>query len=89
MEGNLTGHDSHGVSYFVRYSERIKEGYIKVDAEPFIIQETPSTAYIDGGYAPGQVIAKKLTEVAVAKAKEHMVSAVGAFNCNPPALLPP
>ena len=81
MEGNLTGHDSHGVSYFVRYSERIKEGYIKVDAEPVIIQEMPSTAYIDGGYAPGQVIAKKLTEVAVAKAKEHMVSAVGAFNC--------
>jgi LDH2 family malate/lactate/ureidoglycolate dehydrogenase len=82
VEGNLTGHDSHGVHYFVMYSERIKEGHIKVSAEPVIVHETPTTAYIDGGYAPGQVTAKKLTEVAVAKAKEHMVSAVGAFNCN-------
>ena len=82
VEANLTGHDSHGVFYFVTYSERIKDGYIKLDAEPTITQQTPATALIDGGYAPGQITAKKLTEVAVAKAKEHMVSAVGAFNCN-------
>jgi LDH2 family malate/lactate/ureidoglycolate dehydrogenase len=82
VEGNLTGHDSHGVSYFIRYSERIKNGYIKVDTHPVIFHETPVTAFIDGKYAPGQVTAKKLTEVAVAKAKKHMVSAVGAFNCN-------
>jgi len=82
VEGSLTGHDSHGVSYFVIYSERIKGGHIKVDAEPVIVHETPTTAYIDGKYAPGQITAKKLTQVAVAKAKEHMVSAVGAFNCN-------
>ncbi|MEE8354498.1 MAG: Ldh family oxidoreductase [Candidatus Bathyarchaeia archaeon] len=82
VEANLTGHDSHGVYYFVTYSERIKEGYIKLDAEPTITRETPTTALIDGGYSPGQITAKKLTEVAVAKAKAHMVSAVGAFNCN-------
>jgi LDH2 family malate/lactate/ureidoglycolate dehydrogenase len=82
VEGNLTGHDSHGVHYFVMYSERIEGGHIKVDAEPVIVNETSTTAYIDGGYAPGQVTAKKVTEVAVAKAKENMVSAVGAFNCN-------
>jgi len=82
VEGNLTGHDSHGVTYFVTYSDRIKEGHIKVDAEPVVVQETPTTAHIDGKYAPGQITAMKLTEIAVAKAKEHMVSAVGAFNCN-------
>lgn len=82
VEANLTGHDSHGVYYFVTYSERIKEGHIKLDAEPTITNETPTTALIDGGYSPGQITAKKLTEVAVAKAKAHMVSAVGAFNCN-------
>jgi uncharacterized oxidoreductase len=82
VEANLTGHDSHGVFYFVTYSERIKDGYIKLNAEPTIAHETPTTALIDGGYAPGQITAKILTEVAVAKAKKHMVSAVGAFNCN-------
>ena len=82
VEGSLTGHDSHGVSYFVTYSERINGGHIKVDAEPVIAHETRATAHIDGRYAPGQITAKKVTEVAVAKAKENMVSAVGAFNCN-------
>jgi uncharacterized oxidoreductase len=28
VEANLTGHDSHGVYYFVRYSDRIKEGFL-------------------------------------------------------------
>jgi uncharacterized oxidoreductase len=82
VEASLTGHDSHGVRYFVNYSDRIGESHINVDSEPIIVQETPTTAHIDGGYAPGQITAKKLTEVAVAKAKENGVSAVGAFNCN-------
>ena len=82
VEASLTGHSSHGVRYFVIYSDRIKESHIKLDAEPIIVQETPATAYIDGRYAPGQITAKKLMEVAVAKAKENMVSAVGAYNCN-------
>ena len=82
VEASLTGHGSHGVRYFIIYSDRIKESHIKLDAEPIIVQETPATAYIDGIYAPGQITAKKLMEVAVAKAKENMVSAVGAYNCN-------
>lgn len=82
VEANLTGHDSHGVFYYVRYSDRIKEGYLKVDAEPKIVKETPGTALIDGNWTFGQITAKKLVETAVDKAKENMVSAVGAFNCN-------
>ncbi|TFH12482.1 Ldh family oxidoreductase [Candidatus Bathyarchaeota archaeon] len=82
VEGNLAGHDSHGVYYYTRYSERIKQGYIKPMAEPEIIKETPGTAFIDGKWTFGQITAKKLVETAVDKAKENMVSAVGAFNCN-------
>ncbi len=82
VEANLTGHDSHGVHYYVTYSDRIKGGHIQVDAEPGIVQETATTALIDGRWAPGQVTAKYLVEAAVRKAKENMVSAVGAFNCN-------
>ena len=82
VEGNLAGHDSHGVYYYTRYSERIKQGYIKPMAEPEIVKETPGTAFIDGKWTFGQITAKKLVETAVDKAKENMVSAVGAFNCN-------
>ncbi len=82
VEANLTGHDSHGISYFVSYSDRIKKGYIAVDAEPIIVKETPSSALIDGHWAPGQVTAMRAIKVAVEKAKEHSISAVGTFNCN-------
>jgi LDH2 family malate/lactate/ureidoglycolate dehydrogenase len=82
IEASLTGHDSHGVFYFVTYSERLKDGHIVPNADPIIAQETPSTALIDGQYALGQITAMKLTEIAVEKAKGQMVSAVGAFRCN-------
>ena len=82
VEANLTGHDSHGVSYYLTYSDRIRDGHIKIDAEPGITQETENTALVDGKWAPGQITAKYLIEVAVEKAREGMVSAVGAYNCN-------
>ncbi|MGD2200695.1 MAG: Ldh family oxidoreductase [Candidatus Bathyarchaeota archaeon] len=82
VEANLTGHDSHGVFYYVTYSERIEEGHIVVDADPIIAKETPTTALIDGRWAPGQITARRLIELAVQKARDNMVGAVGAFNCN-------
>jgi LDH2 family malate/lactate/ureidoglycolate dehydrogenase len=82
VEANLTGHDSHGVCYYVRYSDRIKEGSLNVEAEPVIVKETSGTALIDGNWTFGQITAKRLVEIAVKKAKENMVSAVGAYNCN-------
>lgn len=82
VEANLTGHDSHGVHYYVRYSEFIKNGHIKVDEEPVIVKESPSSALIDGRWTFGQVTALKVVETAVEKAKEHMVAGVGAYNCN-------
>jgi len=82
VEANLTGHDSHGVFYFVRYSDRIRERFIDPKAEPTIAKETASTALIDGRWAPGQITALKVTETAVEKAKRQRISAVGAFRCN-------
>jgi len=82
VEASLTGHDSHGVTYFASYSNRIKEGFIDVNAEPAIVKETASSALVDGNWAPGQITARYLIELAVEKAKEHTVSAVGAYNCN-------
>jgi len=82
VEANLTGHDSHGVTYYSAYSNRIKEGHIDVKADPKTVKETPSSALVDGGWAPGQITAMYAMELAVKKAKENDVSAVGAYNCN-------
>ncbi|MFQ6053942.1 MAG: Ldh family oxidoreductase [Candidatus Bathyarchaeia archaeon] len=80
VEASLTGHDSHGVSYFVRYADRIRRGYIDVDAEPAVVKESAATALLDGRWGFGQVTAMRVMELAVEKA--NLVSAVGAFNCN-------
>jgi len=82
VEASLTGHDSHGVSYFVRYSDRIKQGFIDVDAKPVVVKESASSALVDGRWAFGQVTAMRVMELAVEKAKAHVISAVAAFNCN-------
>jgi len=82
VEASLTGHDSHGVSYFVLYSDRIRKGHIDVKAEPVAVKESASSALIDGRWGFGQVTAMRAMELAAEKAKEHMVSAVGACHCN-------
>ena len=82
VEASLTGHDSHGVSYFVRYSDRIRQGFIDVEAEPMVERESASSALVDGRWAFGQVTAMRVMELAVEKAKANVVSAVGAYNCN-------
>ena len=82
VESSLTGHDSHGVAYYSAYSTRIKEGHIDVKADPAVVKETPTSALIDGRWAPGQITAMYATDIAVQKAKEGVISAVGAYNCN-------
>ena len=82
VEASLTGHDSHGVSYFVRYADRIRRGFIDVDAEPVVAKESASSTLLDGRWAFGQVTAMRVMELAVEKARESVVSAVGAYNCN-------
>lgn len=82
VEANLTGHDSHGVTYYLTYAERVKGGYIDPRAEPRVERETPTTAVIDGCWGFGQLTAMKAMEVAVEKAERSHVAAVAAYRCN-------
>jgi len=82
VEANLTGHDSHGVIYYLTYAERVKEGYIDPRAEPMVERETPTTAVINGCWGFGQLTAMKAMEVAVEKAERSHIAAVTAYRCN-------
>ena len=82
VESSLTGHDSHGVIYFVRYSDRIRKGFIDVNADPVKVKETETSALIDGRWGFGQITAMRSVELAVEKARRNVVGAVGAFRCN-------
>lgn len=77
---NLRGIDSHGVAYLPVYAERIKKGVIDPKAEPDILNETYSTAIIDGKNGLGQVNGVKSMDLSIKKALSHNVGIVGVRN---------
>ncbi len=57
-------------------NDRVKEPRTPVQ----VTYETPVSALLDGGNNVGYVAVYKATEVAIAKAREHQFSIVGAYN---------
>ncbi len=78
VEANLTGFDSHGMIRLPIYARGIKMGAVKPGAEVRIVDETPSTAVIDGGWNFGQVVAKYAMNVCIEKARNGVVGLVTA-----------
>ena len=79
---NLSGVDTHGVNLLPSYVERIKEGDIVPDAYPEIVRETPTSALVKGNWTFGQTTAKYALDVAIAKAHENNMAAVGMVEAN-------
>jgi uncharacterized oxidoreductase len=82
VEANLTGHDTHGVRQTPRYVELIEKGLIKAGAPLTVLNETPTTALLDGHHNLGYVAASRATQMAITKAKQTHLSAVGIRNLN-------
>jgi len=82
IQSSLMGHDSHGVMRIKDYADEIKSDEIDIKARPTVIHETPTTAIVDGKWQLGQVTAKMGMEIALRKAKENYIGAVGLLHCN-------
>jgi uncharacterized oxidoreductase len=79
MASDLAGHASHGVYLLPACLERIKKGHIVPDAPTEILDETPTTARVDGHWGFGQVVSTKAMELCIAKARQHRVGIVSVF----------
>lgn len=82
VDANLMGHDSHGVFRIVQYTGFLRNGNIVPGAPIEILNETPSSAVVDGKWGFGQIIARRATELAIEKAGNCAVACVTARNCN-------
>lgn len=82
VDANLTGHDSHGVMRIPQYVNGIAQGEIDVRARPEVCRETAVSALVDGHWTFGQVAAGRATQVAIAKARENGVAAVGLIRAH-------
>lgn len=82
VDANLAGHDSHGVQHIPGYVRSIREGVIVPDASPAVIRESPVVALVSGGWTFGQVGAEFATRMAIGKAKQSGLAAVGLVQVN-------
>jgi uncharacterized oxidoreductase len=76
LGANLAGHDSHGVILLPGYVERIKRGDVVPSAPIDVLDETPTTARIDGHWGFGQVVSEYAMGLAIDKARRGNVAAL-------------
>jgi hydroxycarboxylate dehydrogenase B len=76
VRANLRGHDSHGVIRIPQYAASVRKGEVDPKAPIEVTRETPVTAMVDGRRGFGQVVARRGTELAIAKARASGLAAV-------------
>ena len=81
VKANLVGVDSHGVMRIPQYVRDIREGGIIPGAPLEVLQETETTAIVDGGWNFGLVVAQRALELAIEKAREHHLGFVVTRRC--------
>jgi LDH2 family malate/lactate/ureidoglycolate dehydrogenase len=79
VAANLAGHDSHGVIAIPTYIDRIRAGHIVPGAKWEVVQETPTTAVIDGHWGFGFHVNAKAMALTIEKARAANVAACTVF----------
>ena len=82
VRANLRGHDSHGVIRIPQYVGSIRKGETNPRPDLRVLQETPTTAIVDGDLGLGQVVARRAAEVGIDKAARLGLAAVGIRRSN-------
>ena len=77
---SLRGVDTHGILYAPNYARYIEQGVINPQPTMTIVKEKASTVLIDGDLGPGIVTGTKAMRLAMEKAKQNGIGAVGVRN---------
>jgi LDH2 family malate/lactate/ureidoglycolate dehydrogenase len=80
VDTDLAGIDSHGISMLILYEEKLRQGKLKLQAEPRVIRENAVTALIDAGAGLGHPAAVMATRLAIEKAGACGIAAVSVTN---------
>ena len=82
VDNHLAGHDSHGVVRIPQYMAAIRDGEIDPAARPNVLEESPTTALVDGCWSFGQVAANVAVDLLIDKALEARVATVAIVRAN-------
>jgi LDH2 family malate/lactate/ureidoglycolate dehydrogenase len=80
IASDLRGIESHGVGRLKYYYDRIKAGVQFTKTEMEIVQETETTAVVDGHHGMGHVIACRSMRLAIDKARQYGLGGVAVRN---------
>lgn len=80
VRSDLRGIRSHGINNFTYYLNLIENGTIDPDGEPVIINETATTALVDGQKGFGQYVCTFATKKAIEKAKKNVIGTITVRN---------
>jgi hydroxycarboxylate dehydrogenase B len=82
VRSNLRGHDSHGVIRIPQYVASVRQGNTNPRPAIKVLQDTPTSAVVDGDLGFGQVVARRAAEVAIEKAARQGMAGVGVQRSN-------
>ena len=80
VEANLKGHDSHGVGMIPTYVYGAEKGYLKVNQDAVLAQDSGAVMLFDNNFGFGQVVGRQSTEQAIERARSHGMVCAGARN---------
>jgi L-lactate dehydrogenase len=76
VEGDLLGHDTHGLSLLAPYLSEIDKGSMSKLGEPEVVNQRTSVATWDGHRLPGPWLVRRAIEWARPRAQEHGTATV-------------
>lgn len=82
VEGDARGQRAHGLARLPAYARRIEEGGLNPNARPWIAQESPVSALVDGQNGLGPIVMTYSIEVAIEKARANGLAWIGVRNSN-------
>lgn len=80
LDGNLTGHDSHGVIRTPRYVSWVDEGRIVPGQSMSVVSDSGTILVIEGNFGFGQTIAPQALRLGMERAKKHHLAVLAIRN---------
>lgn len=77
VAADVRGHPSHGVQMIPTYFGWMENGSMEADASPEVVADAGSTMLVDGNHALGHPVGLEATELAIDRAGETPLVAVG------------
>lgn len=82
VEGDLMGHDTHGLTLLAPYLDSLASGDMQGRGEPAVIAGTPVAETWDGGKLPGPWLVRQAADRASERAGEFGLAAVAIRRCH-------